>query len=189
MLGIRLVTATVLTGVLAAAACGGDDDDDSPSAQAGEYVEALAQTPGGQLFGPSEDRQSDNECFARAFVDVVGVDALAAVVTPDELRQNPDTPVVELGIEISEDDGNALYDELSGCADVTRLIAELTTSGQGLAPETEACIEREFNEDLVRRIFVTTITQNADSTVRAGLEDEMAAAMAPCLEPGTLSGD
>jgi hypothetical protein len=138
-------------------------------------------------------READNECFAEAFVDIVGVDALAAVVTPDEIRQNPDTPITELGIEISEDDGNALYDQASECADMTLFVAAALVAGQGLEPETEACVEGELNEDLnedlVRRVFAATITEDADSTVRASLEAELAAVMAPCLPPGTLSGD
>jgi len=205
---IRLMNAILLTAVLPAVACGGGGDaggetanpadtadtadtanagnppdpggvtDESDPARAEAYVEAITESGGGT--------RSDNECFARAFVDIVGVEALEAVVTPDELRQNPEIPITAIGIEISEDDANALYDEVSLCADLTKLVAGTVVADEGLDPDAVRCIAAELDEDLVRRFWVAVYSQDAANvSLTVDLQEDLTAAMAPCLGPGT----
>jgi hypothetical protein len=157
---------------------GAGGPDETGSARADEYIDAITESGGGT--------RSDNECFARAFVDLVGVEALEAVITPDQVRQNPEVPITEIGIELSEDDANVLYDQVSLCADLTKLVAATIAAGQGLGPDAVSCISDELDDDLVRRFWVAIYAPDpAGFGLPADLQEDLTAVTALCLGAGT----
>jgi len=113
---------------------GKDDDkgnDDDP--KRGEYVEALAtaaQTP--DPDDPSEDFQLSEEaatCLAEGLIDVVGLDRLEAAVSPDEILADPSADLVDMGIDLSNDQGAEVFHRLVDCEPAAmRQLAESISS-------------------------------------------------------------
>jgi hypothetical protein len=111
--GIALV---VLASVVVTGAGCGDDDGGGDGRQA--YVDAFVASGSDEALSDDE-----NECFAAAIVDAVGVDKLRDQVTADEVREAEDALPGDLGIEVSQDEGEAFYDGVSECLDLPEYFA------------------------------------------------------------------
>jgi hypothetical protein len=136
--------------VATAAAC--SDSDGGGGADREAYVDALAAT--------ADDAALDadaRDCYAKALVDTIGVDALRDKVQPDEIDAS--FSPAELGIELDEDQGNQFYDRLSDCVDVRDLIVQSMSAGQELPAETVACIDQHIDDQLAKSIIVASVTK------------------------------
>ena len=165
---IAAVAAVLVIGAIVLST--GDDPDDQE--QADEYIQAFSEG------------SDTTECVARAIVDALGLGQIEAVATPDEIRKNPDV----LGTP-SEDQANAFFDNLSDCPeDRTYLVAlasGVIRDGQTLTPDRSACVRREIDEDLARRILVDWWTETGNPNPI----DELTAVIQPCLDPLRLVPD
>jgi hypothetical protein len=169
-----------LVGLLSLAACGGDDGGAEASSGADEaaYVDAIAATADETTFPGEQGR-----CVAQALVDAVGVDELSDAVTPEEIRNNPDASFDEFGIEIGEDDAQALYDGITGCTDVRQALIGSLTAEQGLSPEAQQCLAQAFDDALLRDAIVATLTGGDDAIEQdPELMGRFTQAMTPCVQ-------
>jgi hypothetical protein len=144
------------------AACGDDDGGgsggESGSAEGQEYVDAIVASNDG-----SELTDEENECFARAFVDAVGVEELQAAVSPDEIRANPETTPQEFGITLDDDQADAFWNDVNECMDVRAAFVEGMTEGEDVSEEAVNCLEDAIDDDLLKRIFVTSLMEGEDA--------------------------
>jgi hypothetical protein len=144
------------------AACGDDDGGgsgaESSSDEGKEYVDAIVASN-----QDSELTDEENECFARAFVDAVGVDQLQEAVSPDEIRDNPESSPAEFGIALEEDKADAFWEDVNQCMDVRAAFVEGLTAGENLSDETVDCISDALDDDLLKRVFVTTLMEGEDA--------------------------
>ncbi len=158
---IMLAVTMVLMGGLAAA-CGDDDGGgsgaESASAEGQEYVDAIVASN-----EESELTDEQNECFARAFVDAVGVDELQGAVSPDEIRANPETTPQEFGITLDDDQADGFWNDVNECMDVRAAFVEGMTEGEDVSEETVNCLEDAIDDDLLKRIFVTSLMEGEDA--------------------------
>ncbi|HEY8544446.1 MAG TPA: hypothetical protein VIL36_05350 [Acidimicrobiales bacterium] len=117
--------------VLILGACGGDDDgafrpstEDGGSTDDGggddglriEYVEAIAASVTGQDSPFADLADSEAECLGAAYVDAIGVDELEAKVTPQEIRDQPESDHRDWGITITDEQGTDIYRALIDCS-------------------------------------------------------------------------
>lgn len=159
---MMLAVAVLATGAFGAA-CGDDDGGggsggESSSDEGQEYVDAIVASN-----EESELTDEENECFARAFVDAVGVNQLQDAVSPDEIRDNPQSSPEELGITLDGDQADAFWDDVNDCMDVRAAFVEGLTAGENLSDETVDCIRGAFDDDLLKRVFLTSLMEGEDA--------------------------
>ena len=179
------VTVVVMCGL--AAACGDDDGGgsggESGSAEGQEYVDAIVASNDG-----SELTDEENECFARAFVDAVGVDELQGAVSPDEIRANPETTPEEFGITLDDDQTDAFWNDVNKCMDVRAAFVEGMTEGEDVSEEAVNCLEDAIDDDLLKRIFVTSLMEGEDALVQdEQLTSDLMSVLSECPEAVTES--
>jgi hypothetical protein len=143
------------------AACGDDDDGgggESSSEEGQEYVDAIVASN-----DDSELTDEENECFARAFVDAVGVEQLQGAVTPDEIREDPESSPGEFGITLDEDQADAFWEDVNECMDVRAAFVEGLTEGEDMSQETVDCLEDAIDDDLLKRVLVTSLMEGEEA--------------------------
>jgi hypothetical protein len=144
---------TLLAMGVSVAACGDDGDGDETSAQAQDYVDAIVASSDDD----SQLTQEENECFARAFVDTVGLERLREVVTPEEIRENPESSPGELGLTLDDTQGDALWDGLNDCMDVKAAFLESLAGDDGLPAETVTCLEGALDDDMLKQLLLVSL--------------------------------
>jgi hypothetical protein len=156
-----MLAVAVLMMAALGAGCGDDDDGgggESSSGEGQEYVDAIVAST-----DDSELTDEENECFARAFVDAVGVEQLQGAVTPDEIREDPDSSPEEFGITLDEDQADAFWEDVNGCMDVRAAFVEGLTEGEDMSQETVDCLEDAIDDDLLKRVLVTSLVEGEDA--------------------------
>jgi hypothetical protein len=145
-----------------ALACGDDDGGgsggDSSTEEGQEYVDAILASN-----DDSELTDEENECFTRAFVDAVGVEQLQGAVTPAEIREDPESSPEEFGITLDEDQADAFWEGINECMDVRAAFVEGLTEGEDMSEEAVACLEDAIDDDLLKRVLVTSLTEGEDA--------------------------
>jgi hypothetical protein len=160
---MRRMMLAVAALVMAALGAGCGDDDgggggESSSEEGQEYVDAIVASN-----DDSELTDEENECFARAFVDAVGVEELEGAVTPDEIREDPESSPEEFGITLDEDQADAFWEDVNECMDVRAAFVEGLTEGEDMSQETVDCLEEAIDDDLLKRVLVTSLIEGEDA--------------------------
>jgi hypothetical protein len=108
----------------------GDGDSGGGSGgQRQEFIDAIA-------FASENDTDEDHlamsaaaaACYGEAFVETVGVDELAAKVTPEEIRADPDAEASDWGVDVDQDQGVEIFRQSVDCH--PPLLGEI---GQGIS--------------------------------------------------------
>ncbi len=179
-----MLAVAVLMMAAGGAACGDDDDgggSESSSAEGQEYVDAIVASN-----EDSELTEEENECFARAFVDAVGVEQLQGAVTPDEIREDPESSPDEFGITLDEDQADAFWEDVNECMDVRAAFVEGLTEGEDMSQETVDCLEGAIDDDLLKRVLVTSLMEGEDALEEdQELMSDLIAAVGDC--PGAVT--
>ena len=181
---MMLAVAVLVTGAFGAA-CGDDDGGgsggESSSEEGQEYIDAIVASN-----DESELTDEENECFARAFVDAVGVDQLQGAVSPDEIRENPESSPEELGITLDDDQADAFWEDVNECMDVRAAFIEGLTEGEGMSEETVDCLEDAIDDDLLKRVLVTSLMEGEDALEEdQDLTSDLIGALSEC--PGAVT--
>ena len=165
-------------------ACGDDDDGGDVSEEEQPYVDALVESA---AEDDGEDLQLDEaqaECLAPEWVSILGVDRLeAAGIEPGDLAAD-DLDFAEL--DLSEADGEAMLDALDECdVDMREIFLSGMTEDSELSEEDRACLDEAFDDDLLRRILVTSLVEGEDALDQdEDLMGEVFAVFAEC--PGAV---
>jgi hypothetical protein len=179
------VSMVVMCGL--AAACGDDDgggsSGESGSPEGQEYVDAIVASN-----DTSDLTDEENECFARAFVDAVGVEELQGAVSPDEIRANPETTPQEFGITLDGDQADAFWEDVNECMDVRAAFVEGMTEGEDVSEEAVNCLEDAIDDDLLKRIFVTSLMEGEQALDQdEELTSDLMSVLSECPEAVTES--
>ena len=165
-------------------ACGDDGGRGSggePSSDEGqEYVDAMVSA--------SDDEAAtaeDMECYARSFVDAVGVDVFqGAAVTPEDMS-DPDASLNDFGITFEDAQVNAFWDDLNQCMNVRAFFYEGLAADGELSDETVDCLDDTMDDDLIKRFIVGAIAEGEDAFQEDDqLTRDLAGAFSEC--PGAL---
>jgi hypothetical protein len=152
------------------------DEDASNDPERQAYVDAFVSSS-------SDDTLSDeeNQCFGEAVVDSVGVDKLAEVVTPDEVREAAGAVPSDLGVEVTQDEGEAFYDLVSECVDIEAMFAEGITGDDSVPEDAKECLVEQFDGDFLRGFYVSLYVQGSEGFASdEDLMNQMQAAYTEC---------
>lgn len=199
----RMMGAAVLLLVFGGVAACGDDDSDSSTGgtatgddapaetdasddgQREEYVEAIVAIAGEDDIDsfPPEARQ----CVAESFVDGFGAEEIAAAgVTPEDITGGEVGGPGDLGLDFSDEQADAFYEQMSGCLDLRELLVNGILGVEGdVPPEVTACFDENLSDDLLQQFFTTGFTQgDAGFEENPELEEEFNNALTPCMALG-----
>ncbi len=202
---IRVALATAAVGLLtlSAAACGDDDDKggDAATTTAGASATTTggSSAGGGDASGATEEEylaaieaqftqggsdslqmtEEQAKCVAPKWLDVIGVDRLKEKgVTPDQVRADTDNEQLA-ALGLTESEGNKMYDAYGEC-DVD-IRAEFARSISASTEVDEDCISDAIDDDLLRRLFVTSATKgDAGLDADESLTNDLFAALGKC---------
>jgi hypothetical protein len=148
---------------VALGACGDDDDGGEVSEEAQPYVDAFVDSAANAEEDELQLSSEQAECFGTRFVEIVGVDRLEdAGVTPDDFGDDSDMDFSELGL--TEDEGGEIYDAFGECdVDIRQEFLASLGADEELSDEDRECVADAFDEDLLRRILVTTFVEGEDA--------------------------
>ncbi|MGV3759402.1 MAG: hypothetical protein ACO1PW_07635 [Actinomycetota bacterium] len=159
---MRKLTPIVLSGLLFLAACGDDDGGggggDLSSAEQ-EYVDAAMAE-----FDPEEAEpltEDDARCVVTSMVETLGTDRLEELgITPETFGSEDGAPFPE---GLSEDEANGVVDGFDDCLDLGALFTESMAADDSIDDETKECLADAFDGDVIRRLFVTMLTEGEDA--------------------------
>ena len=174
--------------VLVLPACGDDDEargGDEVTSDEQPYVDSLVES---FTSGDEDDLQLSEEqaeCVAPLWMDTIGMDRIQeARLAPDDIGAQGEGELAELGL--SEAEGAELYDAFGDCGvDFVQVFVEGLGASGDLPLHTVACLGEQFDDDVLRRIMVTTITQGEEALEdSAELTDLLMTAFRAC--PGAI---
>lgn len=170
----RLACGLVLAALLAACGGGGDrgggsGGDTSGDAKAGtgatgttasrpekaptaaNYVDALVAASKGNGMGDSEKM---NRCFAQSYVDTVGVDAIKAKISVNDLAAKTGMTTDTLGILLTRAQRDAFYQRLKGCSDPKAYFVDIFSDGNNLNDADRACLAGALDDKTLETMLV-----------------------------------
>jgi hypothetical protein len=159
----RLACALLLAALLAACGGGGSDDGagdtaggdaaDQPTtpATAANYVEAITTASKDNGLGNSDEM---NRCFAESYVETVGVDALAAKVSVDEIEAQTGFTPDALGIRLTPAQRDAFYQALKTCSDPRAYFVDIFSSGNHLTAADRRCLDGVVDDKILETMLV-----------------------------------
>lgn len=157
---MRKIAAMLLSGLFLLGACGDDGGGgggDLSSADR-EYVDAALATFDAEEATPLTE--SDARCIVESMVGGLGAERLEDLgITPDSFGSD-DSPFPE-GLE--EDEANEIVDGFEGCFDMGEVFLEGLAEDGTLSDEAKECLADAFDDDTIRQIFVTMLTQGEDA--------------------------
>jgi hypothetical protein len=175
----RALCLLVVVGALAACGGGGGDDDEaddggsdgttttvneSPGAtgttlggnaaaersdEAQSYVDAFTEASAAGGVSESPDQ---NRCFAEAYVDTMGVAALAGAMPAEDVAASPGITADSLGIMMTPAQRDAFYAGLQRCIDVKGFFVGVVASN--LSPDQAACLSANLDDNALELILV-----------------------------------
>lgn len=172
---IGLVGVAALLG-LATLACGGDDDDSSDSDTPTENGSDNGND-GGNDGGSGSDRdkliaslsesassdgeftEEEAECMVPGMIDVIGVEQLMEVGAAD----NPDASLAELGLDVSDEQANAIYDAITECVDLRAKFVEGMTADGDTPDEQAECLSDAIDDDTFKTLIITSLVEGEEA--------------------------
>jgi len=111
----------------------------------------------------------------------IGVDGMVeAGVTPDDIRNEPDASPAKLGITFTDDQRETLWTEANQCVDITDLLVSSFDEGDVYTDEQLACLKDGFDEDLVKSLFLSSMTEGDDYEPSVEVTQQLATVMGQC---------
>ncbi|MGH9084700.1 MAG: hypothetical protein ACRDYW_04555 [Acidimicrobiales bacterium] len=155
---MRKLLSVLVSGLFLVAACGDDDGGGDLSDADQEYVDAAMATYDEEEAAPlTED---DARCIVESMVGQLGTDRLEELgVTPESFGSDDES----FPEGLSEDEANGVVDGFESCADMSQLILDGIAEDESISQEAKDCLADAFDEDTVRRLFVTMLTQGEDA--------------------------
>ena len=123
-----------------------------------EYVDALV-APSVDEGAPAEDM----ECYARSFVDAVGVDVLQGAGVTHEDMSDPDASLNDFGITFDDGQVDAFWSDLNQCMDVRAFFFGSLAADGELSDKTVDCPDDTMDDDLIKRFMVGAIAEGEDA--------------------------
>lgn len=157
----KLTSIAISSLLLFAAACGDDDGGGSGdlSGPEQEFVDAAMAE-----FDPEDAEpltEDDARCVVTSLVEELGVDRLEELgLTPESFGSEEGAPFPE---NLSEDEANGVVDGFEGCLDLAGLFTQSMAEDDSIDDETRECLADAFDKSMVRRLFVTMLTQGEDA--------------------------
>lgn len=182
---LQLPLVAVVLAVLLAGCGGGDDQDQGSSAEAKPYVDAMTKSMSDKN-STFDKRQS--RCFSERLIDVVGLDTVKAVGTPEEFAGKGND--LELDhLDINRTQGEEIYANFDECGvDLRRTMVEELVKDEGVDAKTEACLDDAITEGRLEDFFVTVMVEGEEKAEGGKGGDELVGAMMSCMLAGMDEG-
>lgn len=162
-LGLLAVTGLLVTG------CSDDDGGDGASAEvsaeAQPYVDAMKTSMANSQDedDPFNLSEGQIDCMAPRMINAMGVDRLEeAGVTPEDIAADEDNGMDFSDLNLTEEDGNKMYDAFGACDINLREVMMESFSGEGMPDEAAECIEGVLTDDNLRTFIVSLMVNGED---------------------------
>jgi hypothetical protein len=167
---------------------GGSNDPVEVDAGGQAYVDAMVQSMRAEDDFPLSDDQA--QCFASRFVNTIGVDRLnAAGVTPEMIAGDDDS-MEFTELDLSEDEGNELYDQFGECnIDLREMFLQSMAADEDVSPAMQSCMETVLTDDNLRKLMVTTMVYGDDEVESNPELEELVGGLMGCAFMGMDAGD
>jgi hypothetical protein len=136
----------------------GGTGDVERSDEAQSYIDALTTASAAGGVSESEDQ---NRCFAEAYVDTVGVDALTAAMPSEDVASSPGLTPDSLGIVLTPEQKDTFYTGLQRCIDTKGFFVGIVTSGASLSSDQSSCLAANLSDDSLEVILVAPFDGDA----------------------------
>lgn len=172
---------------------GGTDDPVDVGADGQAYVDAMVSSMRGDDDFPLTDDQA--ECFSAGFVDTVGVDRLQAAGITPEMMAGDDTGMEFTELNLSEAEGNEVYDNFGDCGiNLREIMLSSFAEDDDMTPAMQACMEGVFTDENLRALMVVSMTKGeeavqSDPAASAVLSGMMGCAFMGMGDMGDITGD
>lgn len=165
----RTIVTAVLVTVLAfaATACGDDDGGGGEvSAEAQPYVDAMKESMRTSNQEDDSDFQlSDGQidCLAPRWINTFGVDRLEEQgVTAEDIAADTDMEFTDL--DLTEDEGGALYDAFGECdVNLSEIMLEEMAADEDMTEAAKTCMEGIFTDENLRKLMVSSMVNGEDA--------------------------
>lgn len=173
---------------LSLAACSDDESSGGGSASSEEqpYVDAAAASLAADEEMPLDE--GETECVATLMVTTVGVDRFEeAGVEPADL-EDPEFDISDAGVELTEEDADAIASGLGDCVDITELFAQSMAADEELSDEDADCLRENLDEEQLTALLASELAgeEEPDEEMMTWVFELMAAC--PGLA-GDMSGE
>ncbi len=162
---MRKVSAVLLAALLLVAPACGDDDDGGDGAASDLSAEEQAFVDEAMQGFEAEEAEplteDDARCMVSSMVDRLGVERMEEVgLTAESFSSSSES----MPSGLTEDEANGVVDGIDGCVDLHAMILEgIIGAGDDLTEEEQDCIAEVFDEETVRTMFVTMLTEGEDA--------------------------
>lgn len=161
------VTVSVLLAGSVLAACGGDEPEAAPDASS--YVEAMASAWKNAEDTKVSDAQA--RCWGQKMVDRLGITRLAQVGTSQEFGRA--TVALDLAeLKLNSMDAEAVYEDFRSCGGNLGRDKAAFLGGLGLNESITDCVGDSMDESIMKRFFVTSVTDSSAAAAELFMEDE-----------------
>lgn len=161
------VTVSVLLAGSVLAGCGGDEPAAGPDPAS--YIEATAAAWKNAEDTKVSDAQA--RCWGKKMVDRLGITRIAQVGTAQEFGRA--TVELSLGeLKLNSMDAEAVYDDFRSCGGNLGRDKEAFLGGLGLNESITQCVGDSMDESIMKRFFVTSVTDSSAAAAELFMEDE-----------------
>ncbi len=95
-----------------------------------------------------------NRCFSEAYVDTVGVEALADAIPAEDVADTPGITPDEIGVVMTPEQRDAFYVGLQRCIDVKGFFVGVFTTGVQMAEADVACLTGALDDGATKLMAV-----------------------------------
>jgi hypothetical protein len=157
------VCVLVVAGVVVS--CAQETDDETAAVIEGKTADDYedAMTWSADHSDTNTFSRDENRCIAEGYVEAIGVEELRDKVSPDEIRDDPESDHHGWGIELDRSQAEDLYRAMRQCADLAPLFEGFAGAfGDDGSADASECLERTADEATVEELMVGTIMDGDD---------------------------
>lgn len=180
-------TAALVVFFLLAVGCSKSEGDSADDARKDSSAEDPASTSGGdnhESYADAFTKSIDNphataanaRCMGQAYVDAIGLEALEAAGTPDELLA-AGGQLPSFGVQLDEATAGTLFDALNACVNMRTLVLG---GRRDLSPNAWTCLESRVPDEVFRAFMISTYTSADGLSDDPKLQAQVSTALDEC---------
>lgn len=161
---------------LALTACGGGEGE---SDEAKPYVEEISTSMSEDEDSPVSEKEA--ECWAKGFIDVVGIDRIKKAGSPEEFGSSSDDLNFQ-ELDLTRDEGEEIYAKFGDCGvDMREEMMSSMAEDDELDETSKKCLEDALTDERLEDFFVTSMVEGEDGAEDSEAGKELVGALMGCM--------